>query len=497
MKSIKDKMTQYIKTNLFFVITITFITFFHFYALPGDLFNADQHFWFQRTVNFIKAIKSAEFKDTFQNPKPGVTVMILSGLSLETFWIIYETVFGFRPLIYTYDTYGYIDFAVKAPLVLVALFSMLIFYNFLKPIFGEKVTLIALIFFGLSPYYTAVNRLFHGDGTMNAFFVISVVLLIKYFQNLQTKYLIFSGISGGAAFLAKSQAVFLIPFIFLISGLSFLILKNKLGNSIKTIIIWLLTFFATIYILFPAMWATPIKTFWKIFDEGLTVASEGRNFENGNNDLLFYFDSLLLTTNTIFLLTSLLGIMLFIYKSSSIYKNSKLEFFSYLSFLCIIVFYFTQMTIVIQKSDRYISILVPFLAIFSGFIISKIILEFKLLFSLILINSLIYISYFSPNYLALYERDNWGSMSKEAVEYLNKKENPENLNVVVTPKNHTFRPFFKGKVYNPSETIPKDRMADYAIVGYKENLPKKLTHCIFEKDIEFRGKLFWKIYNCQ
>ena len=497
MLKLKDKILNYSKKNYLFLLTIIIISFFNFYALPGDLFNADQHFWFQRTTNFIKAIKKGEFKDTFQNPKPGVTVMILSGASLEAFWTLYEARYGFRPLIYTQDTYSYIDFVVKAPLVIFALISYIIFYKYFSRIFGEKISLVALIFIGLSPFYTAINRLFHGDGTMNAFFLICVVLLIYYFKENNKIYLILSAISGGAAFLAKSQAIFLIPYIFLISGLGFLILKKNFTDSLKTLGIWISIFFLTIYVLFPAMWAEPIRTFNKIFNEGMAVAKEGRNFEEGKNDVFYYFETLPWITNIVFLISGVFGFILFIRNSKSIYKENRFLFFSYISILSVILFYFTQMTLVVQKSDRYITVILPYLAIFSGYLISKLKFEFNKLILILLTISVTYISYFAPYYLALYEKDNWGSLSNVAADYLNQKNKPENLNVVVTPKDHTLRPFFKGKIYNPKETIPKNKTADYLVVGTKEGMPKKLTHCQFEKDIEFRGKLFWKIYNCQ
>lgn len=497
MKNLFRKIRNYVTSNILLVLTFAFITFFNFYALPGDLFNADQHFWFQRTTNFIKAIKKGEFADTFQNPKPGVTVMILSGASLEAFWTIYEAVYKFRPLIYTQDTYAYIDFVVKAPLVFFALVSYIIFYKFFSRIFGEKISLVALLFLGLSPYYTAINRLFHGDGTMNSFFLISVVLLIYYFKKPERKFLIFSGIAGGAAFLAKSQAIFLIPYIFLISGLGFLILKVNVKDSLKTIGTWLSIFFITIYVLFPAMWGEPIKTFNKIFKEGMAVAQEGRNFEEGRNNIFYYFETLPWIINLVFLATAIVGLFVFIKNSKKIYKEDKFLFFAFVSILGVIIFYFTQMTLVVQKSDRYITVIMPYLAVFSGLALSKINFDFKKVYIALMVPSLIYISYFAPYYLALYEKDNWGSLSNVAADYLNQKNKPENLNVVVTPKDHTLRPFFKGKIYNPGETIPKNKQADYLVLGTKELMPKKLTHCEFEKDIEFRGKLFWKIYNCQ
>ena len=48
---------------------------------------------------------------TYQNAKPGVTVMWLSGMGIESFLTLYNKIFGFRPLLYTVDTFPYIHFA--------------------------------------------------------------------------------------------------------------------------------------------------------------------------------------------------------------------------------------------------------------------------------------------------------------------------------------------------------------------------------------------------
>jgi 4-amino-4-deoxy-L-arabinose transferase-like glycosyltransferase len=493
MKFFSSKTKNFLIKNYLFLITFLVITFFNFYSLPGDLFNADQHFWFQRTTNFVKAIQNGEFDKTFQNPKPGVTIMILSGASLETFLTLYQLRYNFRPLIFTQDTYGYIDFSVKAPLVILGLVSFVFLYVYLKKLFDEKIALFSLILLGLSPYYTAMNRLFHGDGTMNSFFLICILLLVYFFLTQKFKFLIYSAIAGGCAFLAKSQAIFLVPYIFLISGLGFLILKRNLKDSIKTVLIWLGTFSLTIYILFPAMWEQPIKTFSKIFDEGLIVASEGRNFEQGENNYFYYFNSLYWTNNIILQVLFFVGIGLFFYNYKKLKKD---HIFIFLSFISIIIFYFLQMTLVVQKSDRYISVLTPYIVIFAAYTLSLIKVDFKKLSFSLLIISIIYISYFAPYYLALYEKDNWGSLTREVANYLNSKNNPQNLNVVMSPKDHTLRPLFKGKVYNIGEGIPKNNIPDYIVLGNLEELPLKYNFCIYDKSIEFREKLFWQIYIC-
>jgi len=215
--------------------------------------------------------------------------MLFSGMSLELFLRIYEIIYNFRPLLYTVDTYLYIDFFVKFPLVITSLLSYLIIYFGIKYIFNKNTALLSLIFIGLNPYYTGVSRLFHGDGLMNALFVISVILLIVYFKNLKSKYLILSAIIGGLAFLSKSQAIFLIPYIILIGFIGYKILKISFKKVLNGVVSWLIIFCITVIAVFPAMWVNPLDVTYKILNEGSIVASEGRNFENGINNYLYYF----------------------------------------------------------------------------------------------------------------------------------------------------------------------------------------------------------------
>jgi len=90
-----------------------------------------------------------------------------------------------------------------------------------------------------------------------------------------------------------------------------------------------------------------------------------------------------------------------------------------------------------------------------------------------------------------------GSFSKEVANYLNSKNEPKNLNVIMSPKAQTLKPFLKGKVFSPEESIPNNKKADYLVPGTESEIPEKYKYCNFDKNIEFRGKLFWKIYNCK
>ena len=94
------------------------------------------------------------------------------------------------------------------------------------------------------------------------------------------------------------------------------------------------------------------------------------------------------------------------------------------------------------------------------------------------------------------EQAPWGSLYSEAAKYLNQKENAVNLNVVANPKEHTFRPFFKGTTYSKDETLPLRKTLDYVVAANDSYLPQKYNYCKYEHQITFKGRVFWKIYKC-
>ena len=110
-----------------FLIIYLIFSVFLFYRLSTSMFTADSHFWYTRTNNFIQNVKNHKWSETYQNPKPGVTIMWLSGISMDTYFNYYQSKHNFVPYIFSSDIFPRLDFLVKLPLIILCLLSVLDF----------------------------------------------------------------------------------------------------------------------------------------------------------------------------------------------------------------------------------------------------------------------------------------------------------------------------------------------------------------------------------
>lgn len=484
------------KSTYLFTLILLVIAFFSFYRLGNDVFTADSHFWYQRTLGFTDALLDGDFSETYQNPKPGVTVYWLSGIGLESFFFLYETIFKFKPDTYTYDTFQYVDISARAPLIIIFLLLLVYLYKFAKDIFGESKALLFIVLLALQPYLVGVVKLFHGDGTMFSFMIASSFMLIYALTVKNSKLLIiFSGVFGGLAFLAKIQAIFLAPYLFLIVFLDFILgdkNKSNFKSSIITILLWVLSFVLSIFIFFPALWVSPQDTLTSIYNEAVIVKDSGRN---GSELSSIYFSGIFKILSPLNIVMFGLGLIFYFYNLKKLeIRDFKLITYSFL----FIIFYFLQMQIVYQKSLRYLIPIFPFVSLIALYGFKLVSDRFnKYVTSLIFISGVLWLGYLMPHYIAPYENAPWGSMAVEAANYLNAKPESSELKVVVNPKEHTFRPFFAGKTFNPKETLPNQWEANYLVLGRAYDLPEKYSYCVFEKAIDFRGRNYWNIYSCE
>jgi 4-amino-4-deoxy-L-arabinose transferase-like glycosyltransferase len=247
------------------------------------MFTADSHFWYTRTQNFIESVKTHNWTATYQNPKPGVTVMWLSGISMDAYFSYYQAKHNFVPYIFSSDIFPRLDFMVKAPLVILCLISVLGLYLLIKNIVDEDTAFYSLVFLTFQPFYVGVSRFLHGDGTLTACMTLSVCLLLYYVLKDKRKiFLILCAISGGLAFLSKMQAIYLIPYTCLILLINTYIEKKKLVDLVKKISIWIGIFIATVFILFPALWTNPVFTLTDMYEEATMVTGSNldANYES-------------------------------------------------------------------------------------------------------------------------------------------------------------------------------------------------------------------------
>lgn len=247
-----------------FLLVISLISLLSLYRLGTDMFNEDAHLWLDRSVSFTRALVKGDLQGTFQDPKPGVPVMFLTGTSVEGLLRLYEYKFGFRPLFYTYDTFSYINFAAKLPLVALNIAFLIVFYFIVKKLFNDNVGLLATGILGFQPFYLANSRFLHVDSTLTIFMNLSFLLYVYGFHTKQKKWVILSAVAAGLALLTKTQALFLFPLMALIAFMHFMFVHKKLKDNLHFFGVWIAGTILTYFVTFPAFGLMELKHLLKL-----------------------------------------------------------------------------------------------------------------------------------------------------------------------------------------------------------------------------------------
>lgn len=151
-------------------------------------------------------------------------------------------------------------------------------YVLLVPLTNWSVAFSGGCLLALDPFYIAHSKLVHVDGLLASFMLISALSLISYLRENRRAYLILSGVFAGLAFLTKSPSLFLIPYAMLVTTLH--LLTDRWRVSVKSsevhgwhrwiwrgvciIGLWGLTAICVFSLLWPAIWAMPVRVLSKI-----------------------------------------------------------------------------------------------------------------------------------------------------------------------------------------------------------------------------------------
>ncbi|MEJ2262663.1 MAG: phospholipid carrier-dependent glycosyltransferase, partial [Anaerolineales bacterium] len=144
----------------------------------------------------------------------------------------------------------------------------------------------ALIAF--DPFHLALSRLLHLDGLVSSLMLLSILAFLTFTTSERrgrNKFLVLSGIAAGLAWLTKSPAFFLVPFVGLVTLID-LLRKQRLKRSSKAgevrrsaawLAIWTAAGALVFVLLWPAMWVSPVNTLKRVFGEATTYAEEGHS----------------------------------------------------------------------------------------------------------------------------------------------------------------------------------------------------------------------------
>lgn len=503
--------------------------------------NPDEPDWLLYSANFYHALVQDDYGATFQREHPGVPIMWAGTAAYAWSYPSYSDdvgnyLIGQESIGLFLRKQGYepLDILVVARVfvVIINLLVLLTAFLLIVYLFGNyyfPTILVGFILTALDPFHIAHSRLLHLDASMGNFMFLSVVAFFGYQIKQRPFYLVSSGIAAGFAWLTKSPAFFLIPYIALaalcppIYNYFFCSQKQdknyfqELYNLARILLIWGLIGSVAYVILWPSMWVAPIETISRVLFKAYSYAEKGHGapiFYNGevvtgDPGFFFYPITYLWRTTPIVLSGLIFAILASITRSAPFHQSKIQRFIGFLTLYAILFVLF--MNLGAKKWDRYIvSIYLP-LNIVSAFgwsalfywlmsIISKPqnflarVSGPVIICTVIIIQSLniwyvfpYMISYYNPLFGGIEKASEvltigWGEGLDLAGEYMSRKSNSEDLSVGSQYQIGSLSYFFKGNVidlkFKPEKDIQTWLNLDYILV-YAHQWQRQLPDSIF------------------
>lgn len=252
----------------FLLVSIASFFAFGFYHLT-KFETTDEHLWkYGRIGNYWEALKEHDWKKTYINDKPGVTIALFSGIGLlfepepesqrvkDTLFTVFDT-----------DRTERINLVFRFPILLLATLSLPLFFWLIRKAFdSDWLALFSTMFIALNPILIGITQVINPDSFLWIFGGLSTFSYLAYLNTKEKKLLLMAGIFTGFALLSKYTAIILFV-LYLLFLLSRIIFKNDDEKNdpdykflIKEIFNILLIFFISIaiFILFiPAIFVQP------------------------------------------------------------------------------------------------------------------------------------------------------------------------------------------------------------------------------------------------
>jgi hypothetical protein len=364
----------------------------------GRFLNSDEiNFWIDRSHTFLRAIQSGDFAATAISTHPGVTTMWAGSAGVLLRRMLFEQ--G----ILTEETFPILLTLMRVPVVFVHVVGILLGYALLRRLFSPSVALLAGLLWATDPFITAFNRILHVDGLTGTFATVSILAACWYWNHhsppqrrRQWGWLVVSGASGALALLSKSPGLAVVP---IVSALAVLLaweqvfspatetsgdispLTTRLWRSIAPLLLWGGIFALTIVLVFPAMWADPMRVY-DLLRVGVEVEGGTRhvivNYFLGQQDPVpgpLYYPVVLAIRLTPWGLIGMLLLPLAIWRTRRVVVYTSvpdqadqravwrdLAVLASFSILFIVAMSFFE-----KKLDRYLVVIFPMVTILSGY----------------------------------------------------------------------------------------------------------------------------------
>jgi len=335
--------------------------------------------WYERSFRFVDAVLHGQWADTLVSEHPGVAAMWLIGLAQHGYAALRrawgEPSYSFRAVDRAFRAEVFVS---VLPLALVIALGVLLAWWLLKRLFGEPVAWAGAGFLALDPFHIAISKVVHVDALLSVLMLLSALTLLLYLRHSRTgehphsfwpryRLLLTSGALGGLAFLTKSPAYFLAPFL----GLSLLVTHRRarlVRDYLVPGVLWVGSAAVVYVALWPAMWVEPAHTLATVFGGVLKHAERAHpqplcflgKLTTEDPGVGYYLLSLLVKTTALSLPLFIIGLF------SPLVAGWRHDRKSLGLLVAYFLFFFVQMSLGAKKAPRYLLPAFPAFSVIAG-----------------------------------------------------------------------------------------------------------------------------------
>jgi 4-amino-4-deoxy-L-arabinose transferase-like glycosyltransferase len=271
----------------------------------GKFLTPDEFLWVDRSRNFLAGLLGPDFTCksevlhtgferaqglacTLRTGHPGVTTMWTGSLGILLRYVADGTpgsLLDYTVGLSTNPLDARLIVPERLPSVLFLSLAIVLIAWLIGKLFADlRISLVAGLFLALDPFHAALSRVIHHDALAATFMSFAVLTALLYWVRHGSRpWLVVSGVCGGLAFLSKSSALFLAPFMLLLALWTLLIRsvhgeplsRRFLLRVLAEVVMWLAAAVITFCVCWPAMWVVPLDAIRTIFSVGMKYASEG------------------------------------------------------------------------------------------------------------------------------------------------------------------------------------------------------------------------------
>lgn len=260
----------------------------------------DEPRWLARSANFYFGLSKGDFFATMQAKHPGVTTMWAGAagfalrypqyLQTQTGQLVGLT--SVEPFLRARGVQP-IEVLAAARLFVALFISLMLAAAFIPAVrlLGFWPALFATLLIAFDPFHLAHSRFLQLDGLVSSAMLLSLIAGLAFvLQGKRTSDALLSGFGAALAWLTRSPAFFLIPFLGLLAMVAVIAdwrrgsFRRALGAWWKELLFWGVAAGVTFVALWPALWVHPRYSLLKVLGEAFSAASRGHDaptFFNG------------------------------------------------------------------------------------------------------------------------------------------------------------------------------------------------------------------------